>query len=186
MKKLTLSLLTCLIFLSPNVVMGETMDDLVKRDGLYYKKFSDTPFTGKVAGRHNGKINNGKWDGPFVIYHQNGQLSAKGDYKKGEPEGPWVTYYSNGQLWLKGTYQNGDQEGPWVEYHKNGQLSYKGDYKNGQKNGSWVNYWSNGQLFFKGDYKNYKREGRWVGYYKDGTIKKEWTGTFKNGKKISD
>jgi hypothetical protein len=26
------------------------MEDLVERDGLYYKKFTDTPFTGKVSG----------------------------------------------------------------------------------------------------------------------------------------
>ena len=27
---------------------GETMDDLVEREGLYYKKFTDVPFTGQV------------------------------------------------------------------------------------------------------------------------------------------
>ena len=50
MKKLTLTLLTCLFILSPNVVLGETMDDLVKREGIYYKKFTDVPFTGKTTG----------------------------------------------------------------------------------------------------------------------------------------
>jgi hypothetical protein len=29
-------------------------------------------------------------------------------------------------------------------------------------------------------------DGDWVGYRKDGTLVKEWTGTFKNGVKISD
>ena len=32
MKKLSLTLLTCLLFLSPNVVLSETLDDLVYRD----------------------------------------------------------------------------------------------------------------------------------------------------------
>jgi antitoxin component YwqK of YwqJK toxin-antitoxin module len=38
----------------------------------------------------------------------------------------------------------------------------------------------------KGTHKNGKREGVWVGYNKDGTVDKEYTGTYKDGKKISD
>ena len=40
MKKL-LTLLTCLFLLSPNVVLGEMMDDMPERGGLFYKKFTD-------------------------------------------------------------------------------------------------------------------------------------------------
>ncbi len=29
---------------------GETFDDLAKREGIYYKKFTEVPFTGKVTG----------------------------------------------------------------------------------------------------------------------------------------
>ena len=61
------TLLFSVIFLSPNVVMGETMDDLVEREGLYYKKFSDTPFTGKVTGVYQGNFKNGKEDGAWVV-----------------------------------------------------------------------------------------------------------------------
>jgi len=50
MKKLSLTLLTCLLLLAPNVVLSETMDDLVVRDGLYYKKSSDIPFSGEITG----------------------------------------------------------------------------------------------------------------------------------------
>jgi antitoxin component YwqK of YwqJK toxin-antitoxin module len=38
----------------------------------------------------------------------------------------------------------------------------------------------------RGKYLNGKKEGTWVQYFVDGTIDKEETGTFKNGKKISD
>ena len=38
----------------------------------------------------------------------------------------------------------------------------------------------------KVDYKNGKKEGSWVSYYNDGSIWKQFSGTFKNGKKISD
>ena len=39
---------------------SETMDDLVERDGIYYKRFSDEPFTGEVEGGLQGSMENGK------------------------------------------------------------------------------------------------------------------------------
>jgi antitoxin component YwqK of YwqJK toxin-antitoxin module len=51
---------------------------------------------------------------------------------------------------------------------------------------AWVAYYDNSQLSHKGNYKNSNKEGAWVGYLKDGTVFKDWTGTFKDGKKTSD
>ena len=96
--KTLLTLLTCLFILSPNVVMSETVkyEDLVKREGLYYKKFSDVPFTGKTTGKVQGTFKNGKKDGPWFDYHKNGKLLSKGTYKDGKREGPWVDFHSDG------------------------------------------------------------------------------------------
>ena len=62
--------------------MSETCDwdDLVQRDGLHYKKFSDFPFTGKVTGKELGELKDGKMDGPWVYYYENGQLRSEGTY----------------------------------------------------------------------------------------------------------
>ena len=60
------------LFIIPLVLMslvsfpswGLTMDDLVQRDDLYYKKFTDVPFTGEIdEGLERGNFNNGKKDG---------------------------------------------------------------------------------------------------------------------------
>lgn len=67
-------LLLTLVF--PALVFGETMDDLVKRDGLHYKKFSDVPFTGKVTGEEQGSFRNGKKDGPFSIFFRSTKFSS--------------------------------------------------------------------------------------------------------------
>jgi hypothetical protein len=40
--------------------MSEAMGDLVYREGLYYKKFSDVPFTEKITGKKQGAFKNGK------------------------------------------------------------------------------------------------------------------------------
>jgi antitoxin component YwqK of YwqJK toxin-antitoxin module len=141
---------------------SETMDDLVKRGGLYYKQFTDVPFTGKVTGIEQGSIKDGKRDGAWIAYRENGQLYLKSYWKNFKQEGDWIGYYENGQFWFKTNYKNGKPEGASVFYHKNGQLGSKGNWKNGEQ------------------------EGAWIAYRENGTVDKEKTGTFKNGKKISD
>jgi antitoxin component YwqK of YwqJK toxin-antitoxin module len=109
------------------------MKVLMKRDGFHYKKHTDIPFTGKVTGDEQGSFKDGKEDGPWVRYHDNGKLESKGTYKNGKKNGPWVKYHGDGQLSSKGTFKDGKMDGPWVTYHKNGQLEYKGTFKDGVK-----------------------------------------------------
>jgi len=66
------------------MTFGETMDDLVKRDGIFYKNFTNVPFTGTITGKSQGEIRNGKQDGSWVFYNENGQLWMKGTYKDGK------------------------------------------------------------------------------------------------------
>ena len=65
---------------------GTSVDDLVERDGLFYKKFTDALFTGEID-----------------------EGSAQGSLKNGKPEGPWVFYSEDGTVdnALTGTYKNG-------------------------------------------------------------------------------
>ena len=164
--------ITILLCLSASLVWSETMDDLVMRDNLYYKKFTDVPFTGKVTG--NGSS---EWRKSFI---------SKGSFKNGKKNGLWIRYYDNGQLWDKGTYINGKKEGYWIAYFDDGKLWYKGNMRNGNEDGFWIFYFSNGQLHYKGKYINFKKEGPWVSYLRDGSVIPSDTGTFKDGKKISD
>jgi len=74
-----------LTLLFPSLAFGVTMDDLIFRssNGLLYKKYTEVPFTGKVTGKEQGSFRNGKKEGLWVGYHDNGQLSHKGTYKNG-------------------------------------------------------------------------------------------------------
>jgi hypothetical protein len=74
-----------LTLLFPALAFGETMDDLVKREGIFYKKFSDVPFTGKVTG------------------------ISQGLFKNGKTHGPWVSFLKDGTVWkgFTGTFKNG-------------------------------------------------------------------------------
>jgi len=124
-----------LTLLFPSIALGETMKDLVVRDGIYYKKFSDVPFTGKTTGETQGTFRNGKLDGPYAAYYDKGQLLEKGTYKDGKLDGPFVTYYENGQLFRKETYEDGKRDGPAVTYHADGTVDeqFSGTFKDGVK-----------------------------------------------------
>ena len=167
--KLFKTLLTILfISLLSSPSWSVTLGDLVERDGLYYEKFTDVPYTGKVTVDEQGK-----------------PRDVEGVFKNGKAEGAWVEYWI-GQLWRKGNFKNGKEDGAWVYYNDNGQLWQKGNYKNGKREGAWIGYHYNGQLSSKGNFKNGKKEGAWVSYEENGTVQKRLTGTFKDGVKISD
>jgi antitoxin component YwqK of YwqJK toxin-antitoxin module len=145
-----LTSLFLVVFLYPSLALGQgvTMDDLVRTNGLYYKKFTDVPFTGTTTGKIQGTFRNGEKDGPWVFYHYDGQLSEKGTFKDGEREGLWIEYHDyaeDGLLYFigsyaEGTYKDGKKEGPWVEYYENGQIFSEGTYKDGRLDGRWVIY----------------------------------------------
>ena len=60
------------------------MDDLVRKDYfLYQKKSTDVPFTVEISGKEIGKFKDGKKDGKWLIYINDGQLLSKVNYKKG-------------------------------------------------------------------------------------------------------
>ena len=164
MKQILASILLIVFLLPvPVSVLGEevTFDGLVYREGLFYKNSTDVSFTGIVTkGGQQWTFKDGKAEGPYVSYHDNGELSSKGAYKNGERDGPWVTYHISGKLMIKETLKNGEKDGPWEYYFVNGRLREKGTYKNG------------------------KREGVWVDYDKNGTVNKTLTGTYKNGVKV--
>ena len=62
MKKLTsIILILFLSFLSsPSWSETLTMDDLVERNDLYYKKFTNVPFTVEISGIESGGFKNGE------------------------------------------------------------------------------------------------------------------------------
>ena len=69
----TLTTLITILFISllssPSWSETLTMDDLVERNDIYYKKFTNTPFTGTVSGKNlhedltSGIFKNGKKNG---------------------------------------------------------------------------------------------------------------------------
>mgnify|MGYP001068377437 CR=1 FL=1 len=118
---------------APNEVPSK---NLVERDGIKYEVNSQTPFTGIG-----------------MIYHENGQLSQKGNYKDGKRVGLFEFYHENGQLKAMGIWKDGKREGLYVSFYENGQLLGKGNFKDGEFDGLWEIYHENGQLKAKPCYR---------------------------------
>ena len=130
--KRILASLVLMVLLFPVLALGETMNDLFYRDGLYFNRSTNVLFTGNITGEYKsgnttwtggGTLRNGKKEGPWVYFYDNGQLMNKENYKDGKRDGPWVRYWDNGQLWNKGNYKDGKVEGPWVYYSRDGSVS---------------------------------------------------------------
>ena len=84
MNKILITFFTVLFCLTSSIGWSVKLYELVERDGIYYKKFSDIPFTGKIESRKIGT----------------------GNYKNGKREGSWVSYWNSGKLKDKGIYKN--------------------------------------------------------------------------------
>ena len=129
-----------IVLLFPALALGGEvkLEDLVITNGLYFKKFTNIPFTGKVTeGKEQGRLKDGKRVGVWVEYNKDGRVSTETTYENGK-EIIWVLYgyHSNGQVnsirtlkkrkrvvMSKGPFQ---REGPTIRYWENGQLQTKG------------------------------------------------------------
>ena len=112
-------------------------DKLVFRNGFIYEINSTVPFTGSS-----------------VDYHDNGQLSSKGNYKDGKRDGLVEGFHENGQLRYRRNFKDGELDGLFEWFHKNGQLRFRGNYKNGKREGLWESFDEEGNLTKTKEYKN--------------------------------
>ena len=138
------------------------IEDLIKKNGLYYDLEADSPFSGEIGGQDSGFFKEGLKNGRWIYHHLNGQVKSEGDFQDGQEQGTWLGYYENGQVFFEGSYLSGVKEGLWVSYYDDGKIFYRGHYKDG------------------------KEDGRWVGFNPDGSVWPYRTGHFRDGVKVSE
>jgi len=112
---------------------AEVLSDLVQRDGIYYKKFSNEPFTGRLEGKHQVYIKDGKRWGEWFEYYANGQLFSHGWYQANERHGRWVFYLQDGSPHSETYWVNGVKDGRWELYNRDGTIHHLEIWKNGVK-----------------------------------------------------
>lgn len=196
-------LLSLLLVFTAASANAETIDDLVLRNGSYYKKFSDTPYNGKILGEVNTSFTNGKLNGPWLKYHKNGQLFEKGAYETGKKTGFWQYYTKVGQektivFWkegikipdcITGTYSS---EGRCFEK----KMFYMGEFNlTGEYDGHGVEWDLRISRTYEGEWLDGKKNGQgtatystgsqYVGNWLDDKRNGQGTYTWTNGKKYA-
>ena len=127
------------------------LDKLIFRDGLYYKKFTDIPFTGDGGDIfQNGEFKDGMKEGYWREYDSDGSLGKKEHFRKGELHGRSEYHYINGQKIIE-NYIDGKLNGRWEWYYANGRLEELRIFKD-----DWIissdHYFENGQLTWRKNY----------------------------------
>ena len=117
------------------------MDEIVKRDDTFYRKFSNIPFSGHIES-----------------YHPNGQLKIIGDLSDGKKVGNWIEYYLSGIKKSEGQFANGKKDGPWVYYFLNANIKEKQFFIDGYKDGLWEKFDVHGTVVQTESYQN----GKWI------------------------
>ena len=105
------------------------INHIVEQDSVYKKKFSDKIVNGNVYQMSDdmkvplGKMKNGKKDGLWTGWDDNGQKRSKGTYKDGKMDGLWTLWYDNGQKMYDGTFKNGELLS-YIAYLENGTIGW--------------------------------------------------------------
>lgn len=76
---------------------------------------------------------NGKPDGLYRSYYENGNLSVEGTYNDGLQHGIFKDYYKNGKLRVSNAYLHGKLNGYDISYSEDGKVEYKTKYSNGNR-----------------------------------------------------
>ena len=97
------------------------------------------------------QIENCVWT-TFTFEH--GEKASEGCLVDGKPEGEWKTFYENGILKSKGSRKVFELDGLWEFYYENGTIQRRVEFEKGQKNGKKWSYDENGTLLTESAFNN--------------------------------
>lgn len=162
-------------------------DQLVENpsDGLVYKKFSSTPFTGDTIPSSDDPFKRSYKDGLFhgvnEGYCLNGLLEFSKTYAEGKLNGLRKDYYCmNGQLFSSANYKDGLKHGSSKSYYSDGSLKDDFTYKNGKVHSFALTYEDRDcESPSRWNYNEGKKEGLVIKYHANCTL--WYQGYFKDG-----
>ncbi|MBT6937200.1 MAG: hypothetical protein HN982_06415, partial [Candidatus Marinimicrobia bacterium] len=95
-------------------------NDLIEMDnGLWTVKFSDELITGLV----------------YDYFGENNKKVYIGNLRNGKKEGNWIWWYENGQMKFDKTFKEGKEDGFHTQWYENGQRKNERHYKDEKEDG---------------------------------------------------
>jgi len=195
-------LITAVFFYSCEKEVSSDM--VVERNGLTYEVNSEIPFSGKAVEFFEGgevkskstSYKDGKLDGVFRTWFENGQISSEDSYKDGSvtlsklwrenghqlAETSWKAdkvngivkfWYENGQLKSEESYIDDERQGLKKVWYENGQQQFEGAFIAGQLNGKIQEWHENGVPKREGKLLEGKKDGLWTFWNRNGEKSKE-------------
>ena len=179
-------------------------DEEGRRDGewKWYNDFGqvtdiETYKNGKLQGKYaafhdngNPKIasnyENGELEGEYKFYNYSGALIEKKQFTKGKLNGKYKSYHSIGESAIEYdvNYKNDLLDGTLVLYHVNGEIAKKVNYTEGKLSGSGEEYFNTGQKKETYQYQEGLLDGPYTTYYPNGNVSE--TGNVKEGYYVGD
>lgn len=118
-----------------------------------------------------GHWKEGKQNGLFQLYTDDGILIDNALFKDGERDGLTEQFYSDtGKIRISGNYKNGILDGENKVYYPNEKLQAETYYVNGELNGAYIGYYENGNIKLTGNYKENLPDGEWKFYLEKGNL----------------
>jgi len=126
----------------------------------------------------NGK-RNGRWD----EFSENGKLLARADYRNGVLHGEFTIFHEGGKIpHSVQNFRDGIKESRYFEYYPNGNTKEASMYSNGIKTGPITIWYPSGRIQARGTLNNGVKEGRWR--YNDETGTAIEQGLYSNGTRV--
>jgi antitoxin component YwqK of YwqJK toxin-antitoxin module len=127
-------------------------------EGLYFEQKKDSTwlFYSDVDGVLISieEYKNDKAHGKSItLYPDTEQAAELVNYFEGKRNGEWIKYYEDGSVLNTGFYKDDFLHGPVTFYHPNGKIHIQGRYQEGLKIGLWQTYDEDGNLIEEEIYK---------------------------------
>lgn len=127
-----------------------------------HKIFTGLIFTLYPNNRDTAEINEfyeGREDGEWKKYYENGKLKEKRNFTAGKKTGDYYAWWGNGRLQLHYIFVNDEYDGNCLEWNENGLLTKDMNYRRSREDGLQRWWYDNGKI--KANY--IIREGRRYG-----------------------
>lgn len=115
--------------------------------------------------------------GQVIKKYKNGQVKSIENFKNGKLNGEFKEFFENGSLFQVGTFKNGDMKNIKV-FYENGNLKFEQNLKN--RKGKYRGYYPNGKLEVEGEVFQGDEIGLWKYYNEEGNLLKT---EYKNNQK---
>jgi len=119
-------LITLLLIVGCSKPLNE--ESLIEKGGLKYHPDTKELYSGKVFQNYMG-----------------GKTDFEGSYKDGKKDGKWTGWYENGQKFSELNWKDGIRNGKYTEWHENGQKKWEATFKDGEVDGLFTIWDENGQ-----------------------------------------